>query len=91
MIDSQSAIDRIANESINLDPSVKLHVSEHLTPYNSNLAYKCRNLKRSGKILKTKTQNCMVKILTSKDGAFTWHDIQHDQDLVRLFPEYYSS
>lgn len=87
LIDSQVSLSRVNNESIGLDNSIKLHVSDHLTPYNSNLAFKCRNLKRSGKIVKIKTQNCVVKILTFIDGVYTWHDIQHVHDLENIFPE----
>ena len=56
--DAIALLDR--NLSLKLLTKETLSVSEHLTPYMSNLAYKCRTLKREGKLIKTKTQKGTV-------------------------------
>lgn len=58
-----------------------LYVNEHLTPYMSQLAYKCRCLKRENKIYQTKVEKGIVKVLTNKDGSFRWFSIRNDNDI----------
>ena len=59
-------------------------VSEHLTPFTSMLAYRCRCLKRRNKILKTKVEKGVVKILTTFDDSVQWCKITHLDDIYRL-------
>ena len=61
-----------------------IYVNEHLTPYMSELAYKCRCLKRSNKIYQTKVEKGVVKILTNKDGSFRWFNINCESDIYQF-------
>ena len=66
--------------------SERIQVDVHLTPYMSTLAYKCRCLKREGKVLKVSTDKGRVKLLKSDpNGILKWHDVSHPSDLVDLF------
>ena len=50
-LDKNENIQKLENEDNGLDYK-NIYLNEHLTPYISNLAYKCRCLKRKGKIAK---------------------------------------
>ena len=58
-----------------------IYVNEHLTPYASGLAYKCRCLKRENKIYQTKVESGVVKVLTNKNGSFRWFNVTSEQDI----------
>ena len=52
----------------------------------SGLAYKCRCLKREGKVLKVSTNKGMVKVLKADSSGFLkWHPISHPSDIDHLF------
>ena len=86
LLDSYVDIDKMINSEVGLSFNNKITVSEHLTPYVANLAYRCRCLKRQNLIEKVKIQKGTVKILTKKDGRFVWHKIVHVNDINILFP-----
>ena len=58
-----------------------MYVNEHLTPYMSALAYKCRCLKRLNKIYQTKVENGVIKVLTNRDGSFRWFNVYKEDDI----------
>ena len=87
LIDGKPTIENARHDDIGLGHDDKLYVDDHLTPYISNLAYQCRCLKRNGKVVKTKVNKGIVKILkANEDGTFLWHDILHIEDINKLFP-----
>ena len=66
-------------------------INEHLTPFNSKLAFHCRKLKKKSLIKQTNSQKGVVKVLieikTDNDGSILkWKKISHKNDLEKLFP-----
>ena len=91
LLDRNLSLKSLTKETLEIEQSekIKLSVSEHLTPYISNLAYICRTLKREGKLIKTKTQKGMSKALHSAyRGISKWYDILHINDLTNINPEF---
>ena len=91
LLDRNLSLKSLTKETLEIEQSeeIKLSVSEHLTPYMSNLAYKCRKLKREGKLIKTKTQKGTIKALHSDyRGISKWYDILHINDLTNINPEF---
>ena len=87
LLDGKVALNNLINDDIGLGHCDKFYVEDHLTPYVSNLAYRCRCLKRSDKIVKTKVSRGTVKILkAAEDGTLKWHDILHADDINNHFP-----
>ena len=68
-------------KEIGLDERGKIYVHEHLTPYISNLAFRCRCIKRQNKTEKTKD---IVKMLVRVgDINFRWINIQPIDDIAK--------
>lgn len=88
LIDSKMAVSTLVNKNIQGLSHDKIYVSEHLTPYMSGLAYRCRCLKRENKILSTKTQKGVVKILCNINGSLIWNNINSIDDLRKAIPGY---
>ena len=65
--------------------STKIYVNSNLTPMHKTLAFNCRKLKRDKYIHDTWTFDGNVKIRGEDDKI---HNINHEMDLYRLFPEY---
>ena len=85
LLEGKDALNKLDREKMDLGHCDMLYVEEHLTPYISNLAYKCRCLKRSGKILKTN----ISKILKVGDnGTMMWYEILHTVDILNHFPDF---
>ena len=80
LLQSKMALKELDKTTIS--PDCKgIYVNEHLTPFVGALAYKCRCLKRNGKIYQTKVEKGVVKILTNKGGSFRWYIINNIYDL----------
>ncbi len=89
LLDSKDAINSMnLNDTGLANNCEKIYVQEHLSPYISNLAYRCRCLKRENKVEKTKIQKGIVKVLVKDENGFSWSNIQHISDIVKLIPEY---
>ena len=89
LLGSRDTIAKLNNDSVGLGHCEKLSVDQHLTPYVSSLAYKCRCLKRASKIVKTKVERETVKILINNESyAFKWFDILHVDDINNLIPDH---
>ena len=89
MLDAKVPRMNLNNDSVGLGFCDKLYVEEQLTPYMGNIAYRCRCLKRESKILKTKVDKGIVKILyNSSDGTLKWHVILHTNDIKVVLPDY---
>ena len=88
LLDSRQTINSLNNDEIGLGHCGKFFVGEHLTPYMAGLAYRCRCLKRSNKIEKTKIQKGIVKILMNTEGSFNWSNITNITDICKLIPDY---
>ena len=58
------------------------------TPHMSNIAYKCRCLKRDKVIVKSKLNKGVVKVAIANGDELVWHAISHISDLKKLFPEH---
>ena len=89
LLNSKDAIQQLNLSEVGLHHCEKLFVQEHLIPYVSGLAYRCRCLKRQNIIEKTKVQKGIVKILfKDENGIFKWINIQHIQDIIEVLPDY---
>ena len=88
LLESKNALAELDVESIGLGNCEKIFVDEHLTPYISKLAYLCRCLKRTGKIVKTNVSKGYVQILKYEDGRLNWYDILHTVDINYHFPDF---
>ena len=58
----------VNTSAIGLGNSTKLFISENLTNYNNNLAFKCRKLKRAFIILNPFTRDGLGHIIKSDNG-----------------------
>ena len=66
-----------------------IYVEGHLTPYISDLAFKCRCLKRQKLILKTNVRKGVVRICKeTEDGEEKWFIINHVVDITNHFPDF---
>lgn len=91
LLEGKSSIANFDCNLAGLDNNIKLYVDEHLTPYVSGLAFKCRCLKRESKILQTKVRRGVVKVLLLTSNRLIWHDIYHTADIIKLIPDYVDS
>ena len=88
LIEGKEAISKMNTNDLGIGEIGSLYVDEHLSPYIGYLAYRCRCLKREDKILKTKVQKGVVKILMCLEGITKWHIIEHINDIISLIPDY---
>lgn len=88
LLKSRLSIKILDLNSVGLGHCDKIYVSEHLTPFLSELAYRCRCLKREKKIFNTKVENGTIKILFSHGGSLSWHNIQNIEDIKSIIPGY---
>ena len=66
-----------------------IYVEGHLTPYVSDLAYKCRCLKRQNLIAKNNVHKGVVRICKqAEDGEEKWFNITHVVDITKHFPDF---
>ena len=63
----------------------KIYINENISPYFKTIAYHCRQLLRSGKIFKSKSEYGITKIKITEDS--NWTKINHDNVLMDLFPD----
>ena len=73
------------NEKLGFQSDARISVSENLTSYNQYLAWKCRELKRAGKI-SCWSAKCAVKIrrtMNERPIAITL-----DTDIASLYPDF---
>ena len=80
--DAYKEIDKLDYTKAGLSFCKNIKVEDHLTMYTSNLAFRCRDLVRNGKLHKTKCQRGKVKVIF--DDGDTWHHISHISDLKDL-------
>ena len=84
-------LENINLNDVGLPENTKLYVSVHLSPYNSKIAYHCRQLKKERKILKTSSRKGKVRICVKDDdddeAPPVWKSISHINDLKVMFPE----
>ena len=63
-----------------------LYFSENLTHYNQRLAWKCRELKRAGKVHSSWGSKGIVKLrCTMNERPIS---IMHDSDVTDLYPDF---
>ena len=80
------SIQKLENEDNGLDYK-NIYLNEHLTPYISNLAYKCRCLKRKGKIAKAKVRRGgVVKIMVEDIDGAEWQTVLSEDDISDFLP-----
>ena len=76
----------MVNEKLGFQSDARIFVSENLTPYNQPLAWKCRELKKVGKIHSCWSAKGLVKIRrTMNEGPIA---ITHDIDIYSLYPDF---
>ena len=67
-------------------PEANLFLNENLTPYNQKLAWKCRKLKRAGKIHSTWSSKGVIKLRrTMNERAIS---IEDKIELSNLYPNF---
>ena len=69
----------------NLSGEEKIYINENLTPYFSNLAWKCRMLKRKGWLTGLKVFGASIKISSGESNEF--YKIRCEDDLINYFPD----
>ena len=74
------------NEKLGFQSDVRIFVSENLTSYNKHLAWKCRELKRAGKIHSCWSTKGVVQIRKTMNGCPV--AINHDTDITSLYPDF---
>ena len=74
------------NDKLVFQSDARIYVSKNLTPYNHHLAWKCRELKRAGKIHSCWSAKGVVKIRKTMNK----HPIAitHDTDIASLYPDF---
>ena len=77
---------KLDNEKLGFQSDTRTFFSEHLTPYNQHLAWKCRESKRAGKIRSCWSAKGVVKIRRTKNESPT--AINHDTDIASLYPDF---
>ena len=88
---NSSRLKDINKEELGLSPNSSLFINEHLTPFNSKLAFYCRRLKKKSLIKWTKSQKGVVKVLIevktdNEESTLKWKKISHKSELEKLFP-----
>ena len=74
------------DEKLGFQSDARIFVSKNLTPYNQHLAWKCRELKRAGKIHSCWSAKGVVKIRrTMNEHPIA---INHDTDIASLYPDF---
>ena len=77
---------KIDNVNLNFQLNAVLLFSENLTPFNQCLAWKCRELKRAGKIHSSWSSKGIIKLRrTMNEKAIS---ILHDDQIVDLYPDF---
>ena len=71
---------------MHFDTSSVLYFSENLTPYNQNLAWKCRELERADLIHSTWSSKGLIKIRRSINEKPL--PIEHENDIFNLYPNF---
>ena len=91
MLENRKKLEKINLEAVGLPKETdKIYVSVHLTPHNANIAYHCRQLRKSKKILKLSTRKGIIKVLVPNDEfdiQSKWEVIHDINDLLKLFPD----
>ena len=77
---------KLDNEKLRFQSDARTFYSENLTPYNQYLAWKCRELKRAGKICSCWSAKGVVKIRRTKNESPI--AINHDTDIASLYPDF---
>ena len=77
---------KIYKSKLSFESNVKLYVSENLTPYNQHLAWKCRELKRSGVIHSSWSSKGIIKLRCTANE----HPIStdHEYRIAALYPNF---
>ena len=77
---------KLDNAKLGFQEDARIFVSGNLTPYNQNLAWKCREWKRAGKIHSCWSAKEVVKIRRTMNE----HPIavNHDTDIASLYPDF---
>ena len=66
--------------------NVTLFVTENLSPFHQRLPWKCRELRRAGKIYSAFSSKFILKIqCTMNELPFS---IEHGKDLASLYPDF---
>ena len=66
-------------------PEINVFFNENLTPYNQNLAWKCRELKRAEKIHSTQSRKGVIKFrCIMNERAIS---IEYEIELLDLYPD----
>ena len=77
---------KLDNAKLGFQSDARIFVSENLITYNQHLAWKCRELKRTGKIHSCWSAKGVVKIRRTMNE----HQIviNHDTDIASLYPDF---
>ena len=77
---------KLENEKLGFQSDASIFVCEKLTPYNQHLAWKCRELKRAGKIHSYWSAKGVVKIRRTMNERSI--SITHDTNIASLYPDF---
>ena len=67
-------------------PEANLFINENLTPFNKKLAWKCKKLKRAGKIHTTRSTKRVIKLRHSMNEREI--SIEDEIELSDLYPNF---
>ena len=77
---------KLDNAKLGFQSDSRIFVSKNLTPYNQHLAWKCRELKRAGKIHSCWSAKGVVKIRKTMNEHLI--AINHETDIASLSPDF---
>ena len=81
----KSDLKKIDNVNLNFQSNVVLFFSKNLTSFNQHLEWKCRELKRAGKIHSNWSCKGVIKLRqTMNEKAIS---ILHDDQIANLYPD----
>ena len=86
VLDKKFNFRKVDSAKLDFQASAVLYFSEKLTPCNERLAWKCRELKRAGKIHSTWSSKEILKLRhTMNERPIS---VKHDSDIADLYPDF---